>query len=251
MARTPASITAYAQKLMEKNRKLLHRRTSGKKKKKKYRHKTGGEGTQGDKKNNKAKKKEEQSNEDNTCRHCRVRCPLIKLNENKLKKNLPLTAGHTALLHLNTRHKLVEPVPCHTMSILFLHSSTAVSIRLSLPPPHSFPLSLLLASTAAWRIQVLSSSPLCHVITKRSAASTPHRYQFPILLAAFGFSTVSVPNRKGGLSIDTANTFNTLLVSSARHWVWALSCRSMIPDCRTPSTIDPNIIRCQPLTHRP
>lgn len=192
MARTPASITAYAQKLMEKNRKLLHRRTS-RKKNRKYRHKTGGEGTQGDKENNKAKKLEEQSNEDNTCRHGRVRCPLIKLNENKLNKHIPLTAGLTALLHLNTLHKLVEPVPCHTMSISFLHSSTAVSIRLSLPPPHSFPLSMLLASTAAWRIQVLTSSPLCDVITKRSAASTPHRYQFPNILAAFGFSTVSVP----------------------------------------------------------
>ena len=66
----------------------------------------------------------------------------------------------------------------------------------SLSPP-SLPFSSLLASSVAWRSQLLSASSLCHLVMKHSAASTTPRYHFPPFLAAVGHSTVFYAKHQG------------------------------------------------------
>ena len=96
----------------------------------------------------------------------------------------PLTVGFRALLCLNTLHIFVEPAPCHTM-YHFLSGFVHSCISISPPPSYSFSLSLLLASTAVWRIQVLSASPLCPLVMKRSAASMNPQYQFSMIFVVY------------------------------------------------------------------
>ena len=73
--------------------------------------------------------------------------------------------------------------------------------------------------------QLFSASPVCHLVMKRSAASTIPRCQFPLFLAALGHSTaVSTPNSNGELSVDPSVASNTLM-SSARHWAQFFSGR--------------------------
>ena len=111
------------------------------------------------------------------------------------------------------------------------------------PPPFSrpldFPLSPMLASSDACS-QLVSASPLCHVVMKCSAASTTPRYHFPLFFAALGHHTVSTPNSKRELSVDTSVVWNTLM--SARHWPQFFSGRPRSDF--SPLAIVPNITRC-------
>ena len=150
------------------------------------------------------------------CHHCRVRAPPVELDEYKQSKTLPLTVGFRALLHSNTLHLLVEPVPRHTMYHSIRRSSTAVSARPPPPSRISFPLLLFMSSTVAWIGQLVSTSVLCHFVMKRPAASTTPRYQFPPFLAALDLSALFTPKIKGRLSGDSPVALNAL-ISSARY----------------------------------
>ena len=108
----------------------------------------------------------------------------------------------------------------------FLRLSTAVvSVRLLFPSrPPVFPLLLLLASSAAWRTQLSSASPPCHVVMKRSAASTTpgtisYPSQPPTAIAPFLLQT-----GKGIYPWYPSVAWNTLMLS-ARRWVHVLSGR--------------------------
>ena len=84
-----------------------------------------------------------------------------------------------------------------------------------------------MASSGAWRSQLLSASSLCHLVMKHSAASPTPRYHYLPFLAAVGHSThstVSTPNTKGTLSVDHSVARNTL-TSSSRHWTQFFSGR--------------------------
>ena len=120
------------------------------------------------------------------------------------------------------------------------YSSTLISVRVSPPPAHPpvFPLSLFLASSAAWRSQLFSAAPLCHLVMKRSAASKIPWRPFPLFLAAVDHSAVS--NSKGQLSVDPSLAWNTLM-SSARHWAQFFSGRP--GSGFSPHQPSPNIIR--------
>ena len=57
-------------------------------------------------------------------------------------------------------------------TISFLHSSRAVSVRIPPLSPLPLPLSSPLASSVAWRGQLLSASSLCHYVMQHFADST-------------------------------------------------------------------------------
>ena len=178
-----------------------------------------------------------------TARHCcRFRAPLIELNENKQSRNYH--SLQRVQVYSSTRFTLlVELVQCLATrsAISFLHPSTAVSVPLLSPPrPPGFAWLLLLASSAVRRCQLFSASPPCHLVTKRSAASTIPRCQFPLSLAALGHSTVATPNSKGELSVDPSVASKTLM-SSTRHWAQFFPGRPR-PGF-TPPAIVPNITR--------
>ena len=109
-------------------------------------------------------------------------------------------------------------MPCHTIyhfGSAFMYNS-CISTVAPAPSPPGFPRLLLLASSAVKSSQLFSAPPPCHLVIKQSAASTLPRGQFPLFLAALGHSTVSTPNSKGELSVDSSVASNTLM-SSARH----------------------------------
>lgn len=105
-------------------------------------------------------------------------------------------------------------MPCHTIHhfmFAFVDSCTSTAAP---PPPH---LSPLLASSAAWRIWLLSTSPLCHLAMQQSTAPTTPRYHLPFFSATVDHYTVSAPNGKGGISM-VHSVASTTLRSAARHW---------------------------------
>ena len=115
----------------------------------------------------------------------------------------------------------MELVPCHTICH-FVSASAAVSVRLLPPPrPPGFPWLLLLASSAVRCCQLFSSLPLCHLVMKRSTASTIPRYQFPLFLAALGHIAQSLLRtvKKGSYPWTPCSVASdTLMMSSTRHW---------------------------------
>ena len=127
-------------------------------------------------------------------------------------------------------------IPCHTI-YHFVIAFVDSGISTTAPP---LPLSSLLASSVAWRGQLLYPSSLCHLVMTRSAASTTCRYHFAPFLAAVGDSTVSTPNAKGTLSVDPAVARNTLR-SSNRHWAKFFSGRP--GPVFSPPALVPNITR--------
>ena len=109
---------------------------------------------------------------------------------------------------------LVEPVPCHTIYDLIsaFVDNIINTAAPSFPPPR--PLSSLLASSIAWRGQLLSALSLSHLIMAHSAVSTTPRHHFPPFLATVGHSTVSTINTKGMLFVDPSVARNTLKSST-------------------------------------
>ena len=127
------------------------------------------------------------------CHYYHVRALPVDLEEYNQSKKLPFRIRFRALLYLNTRHTLAEPIPCQTMYYFdsaFVHSCIGTPPH----PPSNFPLLLFLASTVVWIGQLLSASVLCHLVMKRPSASTTLLYQFPFFLAALDHSTLFTPD---------------------------------------------------------
>ena len=120
----------------------------------------------------------------------------------KNKNKLPLAVWFRAIA---ARFPLiiVEPIPCHT-----IYPFVSAFIRRQLyqyapPQPLRFPLVAALGVFCRVAYSLLfSPSPVCHLVMKRSTASTTPQYQLPLFLAAFGRGAVSNPNSKGELFVD-------------------------------------------------
>ena len=89
------------------------------------------------------------------CHCCRCRAPPPRTNQRK-----PNKTARTRGLYVATQVPFNgRPVPCHTM-YLFVSAFVDSSISTAAPPS----LSSLLASSVAWRSQLLSASSLCHLV---------------------------------------------------------------------------------------
>ena len=110
----------------------------------------------------------------------------------------------------STTYLLLGLVPWYsTLSVIFLHSSTAVSLRLFLVPS---PFHWTPPATDVWRFLLMVASFSCYLTMNRSAASWTSRYHLPSFFAATCHSAVSTPNTNGECSVDPSVARNTLEV---------------------------------------
>ena len=169
------------------------------------------------------------------------------MNSTKTNQNLPLALeGSELCIYMVVHVPLVSRTGTlsHNLPFRFcIHLQLYQYGAPSTPSPAGFPWLLLLASSAVRHSQLVSSSPLCHLVMKRSAASTIPRRKFPLIginLAALGHGTVPTPNSKEELSVDPSIASNTLM-SSARLWAQYSSAQPR-PGL-TPRAIVPNVKR--------